>query len=187
MTKTHKVTFESADTPVEVPTGTTVIEAADQANIQIHQPCGGQGRCGRCIVKIDDGKVRQRSSLRLSSSDIQAGYALACQSVIEEDITVFVPPQEKVERRLVTDLTARKVTIPEGYRAEVHQTIKRIPLKMDPPSMEDQTDDWSRLQRAIKLALDIQGVQISLPLLQRIGSILRDGDWEVTAILDVPK
>lgn len=187
MTKIHKVTFESADTPVEVPTGTTVVEAADQANIHIHQPCGGQGRCGRCVIKIDAGKVRQRSSLRLTSSDIRDGYALACQSVVEEDISVYVPPQEKVERRLVTDLTAKKVSIPDGYQAELHQTIKRVPLKIDPPSMEDQTDDWSRLQRALKLALDVQGIQISLPLLQRIGSIMRDGDWEFTAILDVPR
>jgi len=187
MTKTHQVTFESADTPVQVPTGTTVIEAANLANVDIHQPCGGQGRCGRCVVQIKEGKVRQRSTLRLTSADIQDGYTLACQSVIEEDITIFVPPQEKVERRLVTDLTARKVSVPEGYQSELHQTIKRIPLKIDPPSMEDQTDDWSRLQREIKLVADIQGIQISLPLLQRIGSILRDGDWEVTAILDVPK
>jgi len=187
MTKTHQVTFESADTPVQVPTGTTVIEAANLANVDIHQPCGGQGRCGRCVVQIKEGKVRQRSTLRLTSADIQDGYTLACQSVIEEDITIFVPPQEKVERRLVTDLTARKVSVPEGYQSELHQTIKRIPLKIDPPSMEDQTDDWSRLQREIKLVADIQGIQISLPLLQRIGSILRDGDWEVTAILDVPE
>ncbi len=186
MAKNHTVRFDLAANPVEVPTGTTLTEAADLAGITIHQPCGGQGRCGRCVIKVQSGKVRRRSSLRLTSEDIQDGYALACQSVVEEDVSIHVPPQEKVERRLVTDLTARKVSIPEDYQSELHQTIQRIPLKIEPPSMEDQTDDWSRLQRAIKAHSGIEDLHISLDLLQRIGGVLRDGDWEVTAVLEVP-
>lgn len=185
MSKVHKVTFEQAGT-VEVPTGTTLTEAAHLAGITINHPCGGQGRCGRCVVQIKDGNVRRRSSLRLSSQDIGEGYALACQSVIEEDAVVHVPPQEKVERRLVTDLTARKVEIPAGYNYKTQQTIQRISLTVPPPSLEEQTDDWSRLQRVLRQEAGIENLQISLYTLQQIGNILREGDWEVTAIVDLP-
>ncbi|MCB2179833.1 DUF4445 domain-containing protein [bacterium] len=185
MSKVHKVTFEDAGT-VEVPTGTTLTEAAHLAGITINHPCGGQGRCGRCVVKIKDGNVRRRSSLRLSAEDIGAGYALACQSIIEEDTVIYVPPQEKVERRLVTDLTARKVEIPAGYDHRTQQTIQRINLTITQPSLEDQTDDWSRLQRELRQVANIENIQISLSVLRQIGTILRDGDWEVSAIVEIP-
>jgi uncharacterized 2Fe-2S/4Fe-4S cluster protein (DUF4445 family) len=172
---------------VEVLTGATLTEAAAQAGIPINHPCGEQGRCGRCVVKISEGSVRRRSSLRLTSDDIQQGYALACQSVVESDVTISIPPQEKIERRLVTDLTARQVTIPAGYRFKDHQTIQRINLKIDPPTMDDQTDDWSRLQRAIQEKTGINELRIGLSMIQQIGNTLREGDWEVTAIIEAPE
>ncbi len=47
----HIVTFKGIRT-VQVPTGTLLSEAAALAGIDITQPCGGQGRCGRCAVQI---------------------------------------------------------------------------------------------------------------------------------------
>ena len=184
--KKHIVSFDIAADPVEVLTGTTLVDAANQAGIEIHQPCGGQGRCGRCVVHIEKGSVRRRSSLRLSSQDIDKGYVLACQSIVESDVSVTVPPQEKVERRLVTDLTAKKVSVPEDYDNSIHQTLQRIKLTIPPPSMDDQTDDWARLQRSLKVETGIEDFRISLNLLRQIGIILREGNWQVTAIINKP-
>ncbi len=180
----HIVTFDLAPQPIRVPTGTLLIEAARLAGIDIGQPCGGQGRCGRCAVIVNDGGVRRRSTLRLSNEDVAAGYALACQSVVEGDITVVVPPQEKIERRLTTDRVVADVTVPIGYDPDRVQTIKRVTVTLTPPSMDDQTDDWSRLQVALRQATGVNEVSASLNTLRRIGSILRENDWQVTAIID---
>src|SRR5512139_2635414 len=96
----HLVTFDISPTPVRVATGTLLVEAARLAGVDVMQPCGGQGRCGRCAVLVTSGTVRRRSTLRLSQEDISRGYALACQSVIEGDVSISIPPQEKIERRL---------------------------------------------------------------------------------------
>ena len=170
--------------PVHVPTGTLVTEAAHTAGVEITQPCGGQGRCGRCAVHITNGDVRRRSTLRLSAEDVAAGYTLACQSVVEGDVSVTVPPQEKIERRLTTDRVVAEVEVPIGYDARSMQTIQRVSLSLTPPSLDDQTDDWSRLVTALRQQADIEEVQVSLPLLRRLGSILRDADWQVTAVFD---
>ena len=79
-------------------------EAARLAGFDLNQPCGGQGRCGRCAVIVDDARsaVRRRSTIRLDPEDVAAGYALACQTVVEGDAWVTVPPQEAIERRLVS-------------------------------------------------------------------------------------
>jgi len=180
----HLVTFEPFATLVRVPTGTLLSEAAHLAGVEIGQPCGGQGRCGRCTVLVKAGAVRRRSTLRLSSEDIAQGYALACQSVVEGDVSVYVPPQEKIERRLTTDRTAGEVEVPAGYNPLLSQSLRRYRLMLAPPSIDDQTDDWSRLQLAFKQEAGIEEMKVSLSTLRRIGDILREDDWRVTAIVD---
>jgi uncharacterized 2Fe-2S/4Fe-4S cluster protein (DUF4445 family) len=180
----HTVTFDIARQPVRVPTGTLLSEAARLAGIEIGQPCGGQGRCGRCVVQVTSGEVRQRSSLRLSPDDIGQGYTLACQSVVEGDLWVSIPPQEKIERRLTTDRTALEIPIPADYDPGYHQSLRRWLLTLPPPRLDDQTDDLSRLRTALRQRAKVEDVLIPLPLLQTLGAVLRQGDWQVTAILD---
>ncbi len=180
----HNVLFDIASEPVSVPTGSLITEAAEKAGIEINQPCGGQGRCGRCAVQVTGGDVRRRSTLRLSQDDVKSGYALACQSVIERDVQITVPPQEKIQRRLTTDRTVRKVTVPAGYDPLQGQTIRRINVTLTPPSLEDQTDDWSRLQTALRKTAGVTQLRASLECMRKIGPILRVGDWQVTAILN---
>lgn len=181
----YKVTFNQQAEPVVVKSGTLITEAARLAGIEINQPCGGQGRCGRCVVQVTEGKVRHRSVLRLSAEDISSGYCLACQSVIEGDISVLVPEQEKIERRLVTDRTAVEVEPIPAYSAEYQQTLKRYFLEFSKPDYEDQTDDLSRLQKHLRIELGFDDVEIPISLLKRIGSVFRDGDWQATVYLDV--
>ena len=180
----HTVNFEGIPEPVTVQTGALLSEAAQMAGVEITQPCGGQGRCGRCALQVKSGAVRRRSTVRLSEEDISQGYALACQTVIEGDITVAVPPQEKIERLLTTDRTVAEVTVPFGYDPETDQTIRRVVLSMSPPDMSDQTDDWSRFKTALRRETGIEEVEVSLDLLQRIGEVLRQSDWQVMAVLD---
>jgi uncharacterized 2Fe-2S/4Fe-4S cluster protein (DUF4445 family) len=181
----HTVTFDVAQEAVQVPTGTLLAEAAHRAGVEISQPCGGQGRCGRCALQVTSGQVRRRSTIRLSEEDLARGYALACQTVVEGDITVSVPPQEKIERLLTSDRTASEVTAPPGYDPLLDQTIQTVSLTLTPPDMSDQTDDLSRLLTALRLQTGIEQVQTSLLLLQNLGKSLRQEGWEVTAILDM--
>ena len=149
----HKIRFEPAGKTVTVATGVLLSEAAHQSGLELNMPCGGQGRCGRCAVIAENGAgVRRRSTLRLSDNDLVAGYALACQAVIEGDATITIPPQEKIERRLVTDKTAARVSLPFAYDPGEHQPVRRFVLQISPPTLADQTDDWSRLKRALVTA-----------------------------------
>ncbi len=185
---THTITFDSTP-PVHVPTGTLLTEAARLAGVEIAQPCGGQGRCGRCAMLVQDGGVRRRSTLRLSPEDVAEGYALACQSVVEGNAQITVPPQEnaegyfRVERRLTTDRVLAEITVPPGYDPARDQTLRRITVTLPPPTMTDQTDDWGRLQTALR-PHGIPALTASLPTLRNIGRTLRAGTWTTTAIID---
>lgn len=181
----HTVNFSPASVNVQVNTGTLIAEAARLAGIDISQPCGGQGRCGRCVIQIKDGKARRRSSLRLTSADIDSGYALSCQTIVEGDLIIEVPQQEKIERRLTTDRTISKVEVPQGYEHIKHQSIQRVQLKLDPPSMDDQIDDLSRIENALKQLHQIGKLQINIRMLRKLGIVLREGDWHVTAVIEI--
>jgi uncharacterized 2Fe-2S/4Fe-4S cluster protein (DUF4445 family) len=180
----HLVRFDTRPESISVSTGTLLVDAARLAGIDVLQPCGGQGRCGRCALKIESGQVRRRSVLRLSKADLDAGYALACQTVVEGDVSVVVPPKEQIERRLTTDHVAPEVGVPEGYDPERAQTIQRVAVLLSPPSMEDQTDDWGRLCTALRRETGIERLLASLDQIRSLGPILRASDWHVALTVD---
>lgn len=185
----HVVTFHVENSPqavsARVPTGTLVSDAAQAAHVEIGQPCGGQGRCGRCLIQVATGSLRRRSTLRLSQHALKQGYALACQALVEGDVAVHVPLQEEISRQLTTDRVVADVSVPEGYDYPEFQTIRRIHVTLTPPSMDDQTDDWSRLQTALRVQHGVERVSISLPLLASLGDVLRQEDFRITAIVEV--
>ncbi len=183
----HSVRFLPADAVVQVPTGTLIIEAARRAGLDLNMPCGGQGRCGRCAVLVRDGAaaVRRRVTLRLSPDDLAAGYALACQSVIEGDATIEIPPQERIVRRLTMEKAARRVEVPFPYDWREHQPIHRYFVQLPPPTLDDQTDDWARLRRELARQHGLRGLVAELPTLQRLGTTLRAADWAVTAVVEL--
>jgi len=181
----YSIRFEPAGATVEVPGGTLVTEAARQAGIEINAPCGGQGRCGRCAVIVKEGRVRRRSTQRLSAEDVAAGFALACQTVIEGDVVVTVPPQERIERRLKTDKQAARILFPYPYDSQTQQSIRRCFVTLEPPNLDDQTDDWARLQRGLRQQHGMGNLTAALPVLQQLGRTLRQAEWQVTAIVEL--
>ncbi|MCB0048349.1 MAG: 2Fe-2S iron-sulfur cluster binding domain-containing protein, partial [Caldilinea sp.] len=181
---TYSVTFTPSNTAVAVPVGTLLNEAAQEAGLDLNMPCGGQGRCGRCAVLVEQGTVRRRSNLRLSADDVAQGYCLACQTVIEGDARILIPPQEKIERRLVTDRTVAAIEAPLDYDPARDQVLAAYYLELDPPSMDDQTDDWSRVQRALRRAHGIERIAADLGILRTLGRTLRAAAWQVTAIVE---
>jgi uncharacterized 2Fe-2S/4Fe-4S cluster protein (DUF4445 family) len=169
---------------IQVPAGTLIGDAAQQAGVDLLMPCGGQGRCGRCAVVIEEGDVRRRSTQRLSPDDVAAGYALACQTLVEGDVVVRIPPQEKIERRLKEGKRAAKVALPFPY--DLHdQPLRKFVITLEPPSLQDQADDWSRLRRELARRYDLQGLQASLPVLRKLGPALREGEWTVTLVVEL--
>ncbi|HLF26564.1 MAG TPA: ASKHA domain-containing protein [Anaerolineae bacterium] len=180
---THTLIFQPSNKTISVPTGALLSEAMQAAGLDLVQPCGGQGRCGRCAVIVESGLVRRRSTIRLSAADVEAGYALACQTVVEGDATIQVPEQEQVERRLVTDKTVRALALPFPYEPARDQTVRAFFVALDAPTLTDAVDDLARLERALA-PHGIRELEVPLPLLQELGVQLRAANWQVTAIIE---
>jgi ferredoxin len=129
------------------------IDAARRAGLDLHEPCGGQGRCGRCAVIVDRGAgAPPLHAAPGRGRPGNAGYALACQTRGRgRRARCTLLPQEQVERRLLTSDRARPgmAKLPGGLRPwrRDQPVVAPCAWTLEPPSLADQTDDWARLQR----------------------------------------
>ena len=53
----HKVVFLPHEMKITVPDGETIIHAALEAGVHINASCGGEGVCGKCRVRIEEGTL----------------------------------------------------------------------------------------------------------------------------------
>jgi uncharacterized 2Fe-2S/4Fe-4S cluster protein (DUF4445 family) len=195
----YKIVFRPESKTVEVATGTLLSDAIAQAGISLNLPCGGQGRCGRCRIIIETGQVERRSSSRISSVELEQGYALACQTTVHGDLQVFIPPQEAIVRRLPSEKAAAEVpTLPVECDWQSSPVVRQFFLSIEPPSLSDNTTDFERLKRELAKQHGIQNVVASLPMLRRVARTLRQSEvasasgeaepgkeWQVTAVLEM--
>jgi len=91
---TFNVKFMPDDKTVKVYKGTKISDAAMMAGVKISFPCGGKGRCGRCMVIIGN-----RCGERV----------LACQTGIESDVMVIIPSEDR--SKVIASTDHRKVKL----------------------------------------------------------------------------
>ena len=179
------VRLEPTGHTVRVLPGTTLEDAISQAGLHVPLPCGGQGRCGRCAVQVTKGAVRRRSTIRLTEEEIDKGFALACQTLVTGDTTVWVPPERERLERVAGGELAEQATI-EAVLCDHHAApwVARYQVEVDPPSLADNTPDFERLQRELSRQQGLRGVSPSLTALTKLPQALRDGEWTVTAEIE---
>ena len=182
---TYCVTLKPSGNRIEVEAGTLLSDVIEEAGLELNLPCGGQGRCGRCKVVVEEGQVKHRSTSRLSRTEMEQGYALACQAVVQSDLTVFIPPQEVILRKLPSEKEAEKViTLPVECDWR-ENPVRSFFLEIEPPSLADNTTDFERLQRELARQHGIRGLMADLPVIKKLSRTLRDANWRVTAVLDM--
>jgi len=98
------VTFLPSYRKIEVPKGSSVLEAAQRANLTINAVCGGQGKCGKCIVYQRSGDAtfdREKYGIFFSPADMDRGACLACQTFVAGDVTVEVPEPSLIQEQKI--------------------------------------------------------------------------------------
>ncbi len=157
------ITIEAAEAP-------TILEIAREAGVGIYAPCGGQGRCTRCIVAVD-GSYELLSPLPAQHRNDEE-LVLACQCRPTGDLTVTIPEGTK-------ETIASILSDSREAEFEIDPPMRKVYLELPPPTLSDNLCDLMRISRA--MGLGQQGLQVSLSLLRALDTILRDHDWKVTA------
>ena len=172
----------------EVVAGSSLHEALEAGGIRLALPCGGQGRCGRCVVVIREGNVRRRSTARLTDEEVRRGYALACQTVVLGDVTVWVPPEAgELERPESASRPAKEAADVMICAHDVAPWVVRYGLDIPPPSLDDNTPDLERVQRELARQHGVRDALPTTSLLRRLPTVVRDANWQVAATVNSPR
>jgi len=186
---TCRVRFEPTGIQTVVPLGATLLEAARRAGVYLTSICGGDGYCGKCRVIVERGDVECPPTSLLTPKDLREGVVLACQARVRSDLVVTVPREHTLDtRRIVLDTDAHRFSRLAGEEvAEAvfpfDPLVRRLHLRMDPPTEQDQTADHERLYLAIRRGLDAPHMQTGLRILQQLPHTLQAARYDVTALV----
>ncbi len=155
---------------IEVEAGTSLLEAAQQAGVDLVAACGGTGICATCRVVLVHGRLSPLTPSEeemLEPGQAAAGYRLACQAVPLSDVKIEIPPESlTVAQKILLDGRQAAVALQPGVRA--------VDLALDPPGLHDLRSDLRRVEEALGGSLVGE-----LAALEQLSQELRSEAWSV--------
>jgi uncharacterized 2Fe-2S/4Fe-4S cluster protein (DUF4445 family) len=176
----------------EVEQGTTLIRAALDAGVHINASCGGNGVCGKCRVRLEQGEVSGGISEKLSQEDVDQGYRLACLAEVQSDLTVRVPVESEVDASVLMATPRKTAHIKQLDLEDFKEkgvfipAVEQLNVQLTPPSSQDNAPDMTRLINHLKLKHDEHRLVVDLPAIRKIVNVLREQDFNVTVTMARP-
>ena len=175
----------------EVSKGTTLLGAARALGADIDSSCGGRAICGRCQIRVMEGDF-PKEGIHSSGAHVtppgeaemkydrlrglKEGRRLACQTRIMGDVVIDVPPESQIHQQVV-----RKDA--EAAEVAVDPLVRALLVDVERPDMENPSSDFARLAAALEEEWGLSDLHPSPAVLPRLQRALRDGEWQVTAIV----
>lgn len=170
-----QVDFEPVGRRISVEPETTLLNAAQRAGVLLTAICGGEGSCGRCIVRVMSGQVSPPTQIEqseLGREQIAAGLRLACQTNVASDVHVHIPPDSLA--------TAQRTQIEgQAVAVELQPAVQAFDVQVAPPTLDDLRSDATRIRSAISRA----DLAFDSRVLQRLSSDLRDQQFHFSAFV----
>ncbi len=171
----------SDDRVVPLSPGESLYDALKKSGIFLVASCGGKGVCGKCRVRLLEGRARSESTAKLTREDIRSKIVLACSTFPEEDVLVEIPEESRL---LIGDKIAAGKTKPLldlifSYDALLTPPVRRVRLQLDPPTIENNRSDLERITQALANE-GIEHMIFPHAVLATASKMLRDSGWTVT-------
>lgn len=181
------VAFYPDDLAVLVEAGTTIFQAAALAGIELKSTCGASGTCGRCAVKLKQGKIDYRNESRISLKLREQGYVISCQARVAGNLVIEVPKDSRLDEHQILlgespVLSTEKIfDLTKGFAFKPLCT--KLFLELKPPTKDENASDWVRVKNDIRKYGVEKDISISLAGMRMLTEMLRQGDWKITVTL----
>lgn len=173
-----------------VPVGSSLLEAARQLGVEIESICGGRLTCGKCRIQVENGQFPKHGILsadaHLSSAAadeqtllLKIGSPecrLACTAQVQDDLLIFVPEESRAHKQIIRKSATERVI-------EIDPAVRQVYVVVDEAELGEHRGDWGRLQAALTDQWQLTNLTIDLPVLRRLQSALRQGNWQITVTL----
>ncbi len=173
------------------PKGTPILEAARELGVYVESVCGGRGICGRCQIEVADGRFAKhgitssaehvspfgaKEQRYAEKRELKPGRRLSCSAMVEGDLVVDIPQDVQINAQVV-----RKAD--DGRVIERNPAVQLCYVEVDEPDMHKPLGDLDRLKEALERDWGWADLMVDHHLLAKVQSILRQGQWKVTAVI----
>lgn len=168
----HKISVKSnGDIKIiEAGTGENLLDVLHTHEFNISSPCGGNGTCGKCRVKVNSpSSISEKEAKLLGKNALQKGYRLACYQIIDSDLM------------LETDDTAAKgVIMTSMHDIEMisNPDIEIKHIEIEKPSLSDQRGNLNRVLDNSCLFLE----KLELDLMYKISNLIDSEKTKATTV-----
>ncbi len=173
------------------PVGTPVLEAARKLGVYVESVCGGRATCGRCQIEVQEGNFAKHKIV--SSNDhisargpkeerydkvrgLPENRRLSCSALIQGDLVIDVPQDTVVNAQVVRKAATDRVI-------ERNAAVQLCYVEVDEPDMHKPLGDLDRLKVMLEKDWGWKDLLVAPHLIPQIQSILRKGNWGVTAAI----
>lgn len=174
-----EVVFQPEGKRTKSAPGLTLLDAADEAGVDIKSDCGGKQTCGKCKIKVEEGienlsppTSKERDEL---SDALEQGYRLACASKVSGNVLVTVPDESR---------RGKQVILTEGLEVgiEINPSVKKYRMELDAPSLANDIPDFERIAKFLKNEYGVEANEVMPSTLRSLPRTLRDkmGRYEKT-------
>ncbi len=161
-----------------MPSGKTLLDAAQHAGVEIAAVCGGAGSCGKCRIQRIEGVLSSPTADErrfFREDELAAGYRLACQALPLSDVKINIPPESLS--------TPQRLQV-EGQETEItpEPVIEVVDVELVPPTLQDLRADTVRLTDALAEG-GISRPFFGQPVLRSLSTQLRAQAWSGRLVL----
>lgn len=181
--KEYSVTILPENLIVQVAEGTNLLMAAKRAGVDIESPCGGNGTCGKCAVKVVKGNPGEVDVSHLPDELKEMGMVPACMTKVTGDMVVEIPGFSRLTKhKVVLGTKKTKFGKENDYfsNTPMNPLAKKLHVRLDMPATDDSLNDLDRLKNVLLREYGIKKIGIQLTALRQLPNAIRQGKWEVT-------
>ncbi|HXZ23617.1 MAG TPA: 2Fe-2S iron-sulfur cluster-binding protein, partial [Methanomassiliicoccales archaeon] len=169
-----KVRFIPDNATAEVARGTTLLDSAIMAGVDLQSTCGGKGSCGKCRVVVE-GETDSNPTTKIAEELLARGHRLACQTYVVDDVVVRVP--EETRMRAGKILTSHSAT----SHLKLEPMALEVDVQLPKPDQIDNVADLERLARALNR--EAGELHVPIDLMRALPRRLRSQHWKGKAFL----
>ncbi len=169
-----EIRFLPQNISVEAARGSSLLELAREACVEIESSCNGLGTCGKCLVRHVAGALEAPhpdESRLLSGESLAQGVRLACR----------VKANGSAAFAVVHGSASKEQILSQGFMPDFNldPQIRKVYKELPIPGLEDCSDDLLRIERALGMRLE----KTPLALLREIPGLLRTSGYKATFVL----
>ena len=154
----------------------TILAAARQAGLQLWSDCGGEGTCGKCLVRCVEAPpglpIHAGDRRHLTDQQLADGYRLACSAVVDRSTQIFIPPESLPVGQVLQTGTSHK-------QLSIDPAMRQMNLQAKPADLHDLQADFDRIR---DLSHE-ENLTADMDVLRELPDLLRRNEWQVNLIL----